>query len=362
MAAKTPEYNIKNISGKNILINGGMRLDQRRGGTAGSFTSTVSYTLDRWRLDSTTTATVAIQRNRNGITPPNGFTNYLGYQVTTGAAVTSTQFNEILQTIEQSNIQNLSFGTSSAKDLTLSFWVQSSVTGLYSGALRNSPANRSYVYSYTINSANTWEYKTIKINGDIGGNWTQTANTLGMVCAFCLSAGSTLRVAAGSWVGSTAVGVTGGVDLTTTTGATFYVTGVQLEMGSVATPFENKRLDQVIQECQRYYEKNHDIDTIPTFGSASAVTTAAHAASDGIFYGNLYTFTAIKRVTPTISLFGITTGPAIVHTQEGAASGNDVAAQVHASSTIGFTARKTAGVAAGTQGKIIYNFIADAEL
>ena len=156
------------------------------------------------------------------------------------------------QFIEGLNVADLAWGTASAATVTLSFWVRSSLTGTFGGAFSNSASNRSYPFTYTINSANTWEQKTITVAGDTSGTWLTTSG-IGIKVWFGLGVGSTYSGTAGSWSGNTYLSATGATSVVGTNGATFYITGVQLEAGSAATPFENRSYGTELSLCQRYY-------------------------------------------------------------------------------------------------------------
>ena len=157
------------------------------------------------------------------------------------------------QNIEGFNVADLGWGSASARTVTVSFWVRSSLTGLFGGSFVNSAFNRSYPFSYTISAANTWEYKTIVVAGDTSGTWV-TDNGVGIRVIFSLGAGSSYSGTAGAWSGSYLPSATGATSVVGTNGATFYITGVQLEAGTVATPFERRSYGQELALCQRYFQ------------------------------------------------------------------------------------------------------------
>mgnify|MGYP006276180047 CR=1 FL=1 len=235
---------------RNKIINGHMEFDNR---DLGPYTATSAggYTLDRWVQAENTDGTATVQQST---TAPAGFGQSLLW--TTGTADTSlasTQGALIAQYIEGRNIIDLSWGTASAKAVTLSFWVRSSLTGTFGGSVKNKAAGtRSYPFSYVINSANTWEYKTITIPGDTTGSWSTDTST-GMVLILSLGYGSSFQGTANTWAGADYVTTSGCVNVMGTAGATFYVTGVQLEMGTVATPFEWRNRAQELYLCRRYF-------------------------------------------------------------------------------------------------------------
>jgi hypothetical protein len=236
---------------RNRIINGGMQIDQRNAGA--SVTPNQSYTLDRWLYENTQTGKVTIQQNAGSVTPPVGFTNYLGVTSTSAYSVLTGDTFLITHRIEGYNVADLAWGTANAKTVTLSFWVRSSLTGTFGGSLGNVNASRSYPFSYTIASANTWEYKTVTVAGDTSGTWN-TVNGRGLGITFGLGSGATFSGTAGAWASANLVQPTSTVSVVGTNGATFYITGVQLEAGSVATPFERRPFGTELALCQRYYQ------------------------------------------------------------------------------------------------------------
>ena len=242
-----------NMAGRNRIINGDMRIDQRNAGASVTITDTASltYTVDRWAAYGSVASKFSVQQNAAAVTPPVGYTNYLGATSLSAYSVGSSEQFQFAQAIEGFNVADLGWGTASAATVTLSFWVRSSLTGTFGGALRNTNATRSYPYSYTISVANTWEQKTITIAGDTSGTWL-TTNGVGIRVEFGLGVGATLSNTAGAWATGNFVSATDAVSVVGTSGATFYITGVQLEAGSVATPFERRLYGQELALCQRY--------------------------------------------------------------------------------------------------------------
>ena len=240
---------------KNRVINGNMVIDQRNAGASVSTTPTDAiYTLDRWMAAFSTANRYTVQQNAGSVTPPTGFTNYLGVTSLAATSVGSSDYYFLQQIIEGFNVADLAWGTANAKTITLSFWVRSSLTGTFGGALTNGGQNRSYPFSYTISSANTWEQKTITIAGDTSGTWL-TNNGAGIRLRIDLGVGSTFSGTAGSWAGANYFSATGATSVVGTSGATFYITGVQLEVGENATPFENRMYGTELALCQRYYQQ-----------------------------------------------------------------------------------------------------------
>jgi hypothetical protein len=245
------EFNSDSSFGfKNRIINGAMAIDQRNAGA--SVTPSSNYTLDRWRTYDTQSSKFTIQQDAGAVTPPTGFTDYLGITSTSAYSITSGDYFGLLQRIEGFNVADLGWGTANAKTVTLSFWVRSSLTGTFGGNLTNASFTRSYPFSYTIISANTWEYKTITIAGDTTGTWL-TTNGSGIEVQFAIGVGSSNSGTAGAWTGGWVPSATGATSVVGTNGATFYITGIQLEVGSTATSFDYRPYGTELALCQRYY-------------------------------------------------------------------------------------------------------------
>ena len=235
---------------QNRIINGAMVIDQRNAGA--SVTPSNTYTLDRWTAYSSQSSKYTVQQNAGSVTPPAGFTNYLGVTSSSAYSITSSDIFIVRQYIEGYNIADLGFGTANAKTLTLSFWVRSSLTGTFGGSFTNSAENRAYPFTYTISTANTWEQKSVTFAGDTSGTWL-TTNGTGMEVIFGLGVGSTYSGTAGAWAGSAFYSATGATSVVGTNGATFYITGVQLEVGSTATSYDYLDYGRSLIQCQRYY-------------------------------------------------------------------------------------------------------------
>jgi hypothetical protein len=272
---------------KNRIINGDMRIDQRNAGASVTPTSADVYVLDRWNCTRTQSSKYSVQQNAASVTPPAGFSNYQGITSLSAYSLLAGDYFAILQAVEGYNIADLAWGTASAATVTLSFWVRSSLTGTFGGVLKNSAANRSYPFTYTISTANTWEQKSITVAGDTSGTWL-TTNGIGIVISFGLGVGTTFSGTAGAWAAGNFVSATGATSVVGTNGATFYITGVQLEVGSTATPFERRQYGQELALCQRYLPAGpYNGSTYP--GQATSTTT------------NLFTipFQVTTRVAPT---------------------------------------------------------------
>jgi hypothetical protein len=292
-----------NVTFRNKIINGAMVIDQRN---AGASVSNSGFIVDRFAFDrGVSTATVTGQQSST--VPTNGFSNSVVLTVGTGAATTSGDYSIFRQPIEGYNVADLNWGTSSAQTITLSFWIRSSLTGTFGVAINNSAQNRYYIGSYTINSANTFEYKTITIPGDQSGTWLKT-NGQGINLYWDIGVGSTYSAAAGSWgTGTSIYGLTGGVKLLANTGATWYVTGVQLEAGTTASPFEYRQYGTELQLCQRYYEKTYDQSVVPGTINESGPQFESNGATVTSGGGPIR-FTVAKRGTPTVTSYSTATG------------------------------------------------------
>jgi hypothetical protein len=236
---------------KNRIINGAMVISQRNGTSSVTLSAGADqYVLDRYDVQNNTTNGAFTCQQVS--TAPAGFVKSTKITVTaTEASPTSTMKARIWQAIEGLNCTDLAWGTADAKTVTLSFWVQSSVTGTFGGSLGNGSDNRAYPFTYTISSANTWEQKSITIAGDTTGTWA-TDNTTGILLNISLLAGTSRSGTAGAWNGNWNTSATGATNLLATNGATFYITGVQLEVGSSATGFEYVNYQTSLANCQRY--------------------------------------------------------------------------------------------------------------
>ena len=237
------------ISGaRNRIINGDFRIDQRNAGVSTTPTNG-AYTLDRWQAALSQTSKFTVQQSG---TTAVGFTSSLLVTSSSAYTVGASESFRVQQNIEGFNISDLAWGTANAKPVTLSFWVRSSLTGTFGGSVLDSLTTYSYPFSYTISSANTFEYKTITIPGPTSGGTWGTTNGVGMLLNFSLGSGSSVSGTAGSWASATYTSSTGATSVVGTNGATWYITGVQLEAGTTATAFERRSYGQELALCQRY--------------------------------------------------------------------------------------------------------------
>jgi len=295
---------------KNRIINGAMVIDQRNAGASVSPAASV-YTLDRWQavmnaasakysVQQTPSATESGFATRVGA----GFQSYLAVTSLSAYTVGAGEIMAVQQIVEGFNIADLAWGTANAKTVTLSFWVYSSLTGTFGGAIRQGSGARSYPYSYTISAANTWEQKTITIAGDTSGTYA-SGNTAGLIISWGFGVGATYSGTAGSWASANYVTATGATSVVGTNGATFYITGVQLEKGSTATSFDYRSIGTELALCQRYFYK--------TFPQQVAVVQNSGTAQGAIYYivvlgganymGTPVYFPVTMRATPTTLTF-----------------------------------------------------------
>jgi hypothetical protein len=303
--------NLENTFGfKNRIINGGMVIDQRNAGASVTPSANPTYTLDRWNLTFSQGSKFSIQQTPSATetgfaTRVNaGFTNYLGATVVSSVSIATGDYFAIQQLIEGLNVSDLAWGTANAKTITLSFWVRSSLTGTFGGALSNSAGDRSYPFSYTISSANTWEQKSVTIAGDTSGTWL-TTNGVGIYLRFGLGAGATFSGTAGSWAAANYFSATSAVSVVGTGSATFYITGVQLEKGSTATSFDYRPYGTELYLCQRYYEKTFPVETAPAT-QTGLFTSAIYgyvAVGDSVAASDGWLYKVEKRVIPTLTTY-----------------------------------------------------------
>ena len=284
---------VSNMAGRNRIINGDMRIDQRNAGAAVTPTDG-QFSVDRWAARLGQASKYSIQQNAGSVTPPSGFVNYLGVTSLSSYSLIASDYFAIQQGVEGFNLADLGWGTANAKTVTLSFWVRSSLTGTFGGCFQNRLSNRSYPFSYTISSANTWEQKSVTVAGDTTGTW-DTNNVGGVYLFFALGMGSNREGTANAWNSGNYLGVPGATSVVGTNGATFYITGVQLEEGSVATPFcpaGGGSYGAELALCRRYYAGS---DGYMTLHPLTADGTGGYLRSQ------VY-FDTTMRAAPTITL------------------------------------------------------------
>jgi hypothetical protein len=296
---------------KNRIINGAMVIDQRNAGASVTPTADATYTLDRWKARLTQSSKYSVQQNAGSVTPPAGFTNYLGVTSLSAYSVGASDFFVIQQVIEGFNVADLGFGTANAKTITISFWVRSSLTGTFGGSVYNDGGSRNYPFTYTISSANTWEQKSITIAGDTSGTWATTSGA-GLQLQIGLGVGSTYSGTAGAWSATNYLSATGATSVVGTNGATFYITGIQLEVGTAATNFDVRSYGTELALCQRYYQQFS--------GNAGTPVGNASAYNGSFAICNVFFLVAMRRAPTGIT----TTGSFLMYTNNTPYSGISV--------------------------------------
>jgi hypothetical protein len=288
-AVSIAQSGTNNVTMRNRILNGSMMIDQRNAGALITNPTNQQFLVDRWQYESTQTGKVNIQQNYGSVTPPAGFTNYLGVVSNSAYSIGAGDIFDVRQVIEGLNVSDLGWGTANAATVTLSFKVYSSLTGIFGGVLKNSNQDRSYPFTYTVSSANTWTSVSVTIAGDTSGTWL-TTNGAGIRVVFGLGVGSTYSGTAGSWAGASYYSATGATSVVGTNGATFYITGVQLEAGTTATPFEQRLYGTELALCQRYYFYTAD-------GRFSGYVAGGSDQAQ-----QLVIFPATMRAAPTVTL------------------------------------------------------------
>ena len=277
---------------RNKTINGNMAISQRGTSAISNAAATNTYGTDRWHIFGSSASTMTITQSTTNPTGQ-GFSN--STLVTSSAATTpaSGDYYGVRQYIEGYNMADLAWGTSGAKPIVVSFWVRSSIAGTYSLALHNGSGNRSLVSTYTISAVDTWEKKTIYINaGDITGTWA-TDNSIGLAVWFDLGSGTSANGTAGAWTAGLPTRTSGSSNWVGTSGATFYITGVQLEQNYQPTPFEQLPIGLELELCQRYYYRTGG-------GVSSDIYLAGYQpASTNIIFTYFHPVT--MRATPSLA-------------------------------------------------------------
>ncbi len=294
-AVQTAQYGSSSVGlgFKNRIINGAMVISQRNG-TSSVTPASQDYSLDRFQAWISASSKFTVQQDAGAVTPPAGFTDYLGVTSTSAYSVTSGDYFAMRQPIEGFNVADLGWGTANAKTVTLSFWVRSSLTGTFGGSIGNSNYSRTYPFTYTVSSANTWTQISVTIAGDTSGTWL-TTNGVGMYVTFGLGVGSTYSGTANTWSGSFFIAPTGAVSVVGTNGATFYITGVQFEVGSTATSFDYRPYGTELALCQRYYYQVNPSTNYASYAVGTSFTTTL---------ASVMMSTPTMRSTPSFSYVG----------------------------------------------------------
>lgn len=306
--------------GDNRLVNGDMRIDQRNNGAGGI---AGGYTVDRWAIGgSLAPGHGTWGRNIGAFSGPVGFPYYLGYSVSSAITPAAADALVFQQPIEADTVSDFAWGSASAQPVTLSFWAQSTLTGTFGGSIRNNAGTRSYPFTFSLPAAITWTKIVVVIPGDTAGAWVMSSNAASLLVAFDLGTGSTGRGPAGAWASTQYLGATGSVSLVTTLNAYFFVTGVKLEIGSVATPFNRYSLAKSMADCERYYSAHGSV----TLGGAGVNGSPAYSPLG---------FPVTMRATPTVAftpagLTGCTGGTAAAINADGFTSIFNMAATVWA--------------------------------
>ena len=342
---------------RNRIINGAMVIDQRNAGASvtASVTGANTYTLDRFAYGASVASKFTIQQNAGSVTPPIGFNNYLGITSSSAYSSGASDYFYIEQDIEGFNFADLNWGTANAKTVTLSFQVYSSLTGTFGGSIKNSSVSRSYPFSFTISSANTWTTISVTIAGDTSGTWVGATNGIGARVIFNLGSGSSNLGTAGVWASANYNGSTGATSVVGTSGATFYITGVQLEVGTNATSFDYRPYGTELALCQRYYVKSYAQSVaVPTNGSGGFLRTRSYSGAYGAFVWNL---PVTMRTAPTATVYNQSTSA--VNSWYNADTPSSVAANV---STTGEQSITVESSALTTNNTYLFQIIGSSEL
>lgn len=342
---------------RNRIINGAMVIDQRNAGASVTITTNGVYALDRWQMGSQTSSAYSVQQSTNA---PTGFPNSLLITSLAATSITSGSYYSVLQAIEGFNSADLAFGTSNARTITISFWVRSSLTGTFGGWIQNANVDRSYPFSYTISTANNWEQKTVTIAGDTTGTWVGGTNGAGLYVGFSLGMGSVRQGSPNAWQSGNYRSVIGETPVVGTNGATFYITGVQLEKGNIATSFDVRPYGTELALCQRYYQQ---IQT-SNVNERALIGNAYNAVAQTF----LYNFQVTMRAAPTVTVpnLGQVLNEAVAwYTPTGysiSASGPNFASIQTTLSTSTFTTNNFAWWGQQNSGALILKVTASAEL
>ena len=330
LAVNIAQIGSNNTTFRNKIINGAMVIDQRNAGA--SVTTSGSFVTDRFKFNYAGGGTISGQQATDSL--PTGYSYAL--KLTVGTADTSiAASDEYLfdTTVEGYNFADFLYGGAAAQTCTISFWVRSSVTGTYSATLKNSANTRAYPATYTINAANTWEQKTITVTGDTTGTWIGATNGLGLRLRFCLVSGSTYLGTPNTWQAGDLDGATGQANWMATSGNTFYITGVQLEAGTTASPFEYRSYGTELALCQRYY-----------YQELSSLI-ASGVAFDTVEAQLRFQYLVQMRISPTVTIYDNAGNAARIHRNRSGDHPN--AATIVNPTTLGWPTVASTGLVAG---------------
>jgi hypothetical protein len=310
LAVNIAQGGSNNVTFRNRIINGACVIDQRNAGASITPTNQ-QYGIDRWQYSLSQSSKLTAQQST---TAPSGFKNSNLITSSSAYSVGASEVFLFRQKIEGYNVADLGWGAVGAQAVTVSFWVRSSLTGTFGGAVRNENQDRSFPFSYTISVANTWEQKTVAVSGDTSGTWV-TNNGTGLELAFSMGSGSTVSNTAGSWYAGSYASATGAVSVVGTNGATFYITGVQLEAGTTASPFEYRQYGTELALCYRYFYKSNPENASRSGNAWGSMYTTNSAALQGLFPVTMRTAPSVTR--------GGTNNTFYISNINGASSGTD---------------------------------------
>ena len=272
---------------KNRIINGAMVIDQRNAGASITQGTGNTFPVDRFFITGSVASKFTAQQSS---TAPSGFNKSLLITSSSAYSVLAGDFFVLAQNIEGYNVADLNWGTANAKTVTLSFQVYSSLTGTFGGALVGG-STYSYPFTYTISTANTWTTISVTVAGPTSGGTWDITNGSGLIVRFGLGVGTTYSGTAGSWTANNYFSATGATSVVGTNGATFYITGVQLEKGSTATSFDYRPYGTELQLCQRYFQSIVQTNYLP------ALAFSGNRVLSGVAFSG-----ATMRVAPTITV------------------------------------------------------------
>jgi hypothetical protein len=285
------------LSNRSKIINGAMTIDQRNAGASvtNPGTAAVTYTLDRWSVRNATDAAVNVVQSTDA--PNATLSNSIELDVTTAdTSIAAGQVYTLQHRIEGFNVNDLGFGKAGSRSFTVSFWHKHTKTGTYCVGFTNSAGNRAYPAEYTQAVADTWEQAIVTVLVDTTGTWLLT-NGLGLVVYFVVAAGSNFHGTAGAWAAANTFATSSQVNALDSTSNFFRITGVQLEAGDTATPFEHRSVGAELALCQRYFEKSYALVTVPGTDTSVGLVQSLNGTD-----GNQVTgirFLVPKRATPT---------------------------------------------------------------
>jgi hypothetical protein len=308
-----PGSDLGTLSFRNKLMNGTFFIDQRNpAGT--SFANPFGNTLgcDRWITNATFASKMTLGRNLNSVTPPAGFSSYMGHQTTVTTAPLPVEAYSFYTAIEGSNIQDLNFGTANAKTITVSFWFRASVVGTYCFSLRNGGSTHVYVATFDITIANTWQYVTVTIPGCTAGTWDTGVGVVGMYLRFDLGSGTNSNTTSpNTWLASSTAAKTAAcVRMISNASATVYITGAQLEVGSVATTYEVRSFDDELRRCKRHFQKSYPYTTALNTDTGDGRRVGLIGNGATYFYDTVYLDTEMAFPPDVLAMADVNTNGA----------------------------------------------------